>query len=107
MSFFSLAERARPQHIRWMRNGTALSVRKRAIYAFMIPICACLLIGMLLTACSDGSSNSQSKGGGNTSGGGTSVSDAALKRSEEHTSELQSPVHLVCRLLLEKNNTSL
>src|SRR5690348_17362787 len=25
-----------------------------------------------------------------------------LLRSEEHTSELQSPVHLVCRLLLEK-----
>src|SRR5258708_26858866 len=24
------------------------------------------------------------------------------KRSEEHTSELQSPDHLVCRLLLEK-----
>src|SRR5690348_10336422 len=24
------------------------------------------------------------------------------RRSEEHTSELQSPVHLVCRLLLEK-----
>src|SRR5574344_3173259 len=24
-------------------------------------------------------------------------------RSEEHTSELQSPDHLVCRLLLEKN----
>src|SRR5690348_17919555 len=31
-------------------------------------------------------------------------------RSEEHTSELQSPVHLVCRLLLEKkkiNTTTL
>src|SRR5438876_5251236 len=28
-----------------------------------------------------------------------------LKRSEEHTSELQSPVHLVCRLLLEKKKT--
>src|SRR5438876_6045772 len=27
-------------------------------------------------------------------------------RSEEHTSELQSPVHLVCRLLLEKKNNS-
>src|SRR5258708_18447481 len=27
------------------------------------------------------------------------------KRSEEHTSELQSPDHLVCRLLLEKKNT--
>src|SRR6266487_6816978 len=25
-----------------------------------------------------------------------------IGRSEEHTSELQSPVHLVCRLLLEK-----
>src|SRR3989442_8819141 len=27
-------------------------------------------------------------------------------RSEEHTSELQSRPHLVCRLLLEKKNTS-
>src|SRR5437762_4903665 len=26
----------------------------------------------------------------------------ALARSEEHTSELQSPMYLVCRLLLEK-----
>src|SRR6266487_4258830 len=31
--------------------------------------------------------------------GGGMTGDA---RSEEHTSELQSPVHLVCRLLLEK-----
>src|SRR5687768_18215191 len=32
---------------------------------------------------------------------------AAPLRSEEHTSELQSRLHLVCRLLLEKkNNTS-
>src|SRR5690348_17518714 len=29
----------------------------------------------------------------------------AARRSEEHTSELQSPVHLVCRLLLEKKQT--
>src|SRR5688500_20108510 len=27
-------------------------------------------------------------------------------RSEEHTSELQSPCNLVCRLLLEKKNTT-
>src|SRR5438876_5859751 len=33
----------------------------------------------------------------NLNGGGQVV-----VRSEEHTSELQSPVHLVCRLLLEK-----
>src|SRR5687768_18355546 len=29
---------------------------------------------------------------------------SALRRSEEHTSELQSRLHLVCRLLLEKKN---
>src|SRR5690242_21427640 len=29
-----------------------------------------------------------------------------LRRSEEHTSELQSHVNLVCRLLLEKKKTS-
>src|SRR5258708_14281152 len=29
------------------------------------------------------------------------------RRSEEHTSELQSPDHLVCRLLLEKKNRKL
>src|SRR5258708_21682436 len=28
------------------------------------------------------------------------------RRSEEHTSELQSPDHLVCRLLLEKKKTN-
>src|SRR2546422_2171099 len=30
---------------------------------------------------------------------------AFLARSEEHTSELQSRLHLVCRLLLEKKKT--
>src|SRR5690348_17417632 len=29
-----------------------------------------------------------------------------VTRSEEHTSELQSPVHLVCRLLLEEKKTA-
>src|SRR5258708_29809840 len=31
----------------------------------------------------------------------------AIKRSEEHTSELQSPDHLVCRLLLEKKKNAI
>src|SRR5258708_21073813 len=35
----------------------------------------------------------------------TSADDVCL-RSEEHTSELQSPDHLVCRLLLEKKKTT-
>src|SRR5205809_4731638 len=31
---------------------------------------------------------------------------AGVRRSEEHTSELQSRLHLVCRLLLEKKNSA-
>src|SRR5256885_9208825 len=40
-------------------------------------------------------------------GGGAGLAGIAAHRSEEHTSELQSPCNLVCRLLLEKkkNNT--
>src|SRR5437762_3815508 len=33
-----------------------------------------------------------------------SMEAGAIHRSEEHTSELQSPMYLVCRLLLEKKN---
>src|SRR5437763_12223171 len=32
--------------------------------------------------------------------------EEAFERSEEHTSELQSPMYLVCRLLLEKKKIS-
>src|SRR5216684_9382151 len=34
--------------------------------------------------------------------GSWAYADASRRRSEEHTSELQSRLHLVCRLLLEK-----
>src|SRR5690625_6253549 len=36
--------------------------------------------------------------------GGTPIIAGAVGRSEEHTSELQSRGHLVCRLLLDKKN---
>src|SRR3990170_8876052 len=36
------------------------------------------------------------------SGSGRGAGGRSPARSEEHTSELQSPDHLVCRLLLEK-----
>src|SRR5258708_15253757 len=36
----------------------------------------------------------------------SAASQAPVPRSEEHTSELQSPDHLVCRLLLEKKKTT-
>src|SRR5258708_9499415 len=35
----------------------------------------------------------------------SSAACCGCSRSEEHTSELQSPDHLVCRLLLEKKKT--
>src|SRR5438552_11771866 len=37
-------------------------------------------------------------------GAGVCAKGGRTDRSEEHTSELQSPDHLVCRLLLEKKN---
>src|SRR5687767_9712944 len=37
----------------------------------------------------------------------TSGDDRMVRRSEEHTSELQSLAYLVCRLLLEKKNSRL
>src|SRR5256885_9850912 len=39
-------------------------------------------------------------------GGQHCAGHAAADRSEEHTSELQSPCNLVCRLLLEKKKPS-
>src|ERR1022692_5208817 len=42
--------------------------------------------------------------GNKISGRAERTSEIAMHRSEEHTSELQSPCNLVCRLLLEKKN---
>src|SRR5258708_23665547 len=39
-----------------------------------------------------------------TSWAAASYARLSPERSEEHTSELQSPDHIVCRLLLEKKN---
>src|SRR5688500_20343650 len=44
----------------------------------------------------------EARGWGRRSGNGART--AVVVRSEEHTSELQSPCKLVCRLLLEKKN---
>src|SRR5258708_11545211 len=42
--------------------------------------------------------------GGSAPAARKSANSQDNSRSEEHTSELQSPDHLVCRLLLEKKN---
>src|SRR5256885_12468635 len=51
---------------------------------------------------------SRESGRGGAAQAGIRAAAAALSRtrSEEHTSELQSPCNLVCRLLLEKKNSA-
>src|SRR5689334_3890252 len=59
---------------------------------------------------SDMSKSASSSSGQSTSGAKfvtSQSSDQWLARSEEHTSELQSQFHLVCRLLLEKKKKQL
>src|SRR5258708_9633963 len=54
-----------------------------------------------LTACHPGSRSGSTDGHGR----GHQWTQSANQRSEEHTSELQSPDHPVCRLLLLKKKT--
>src|SRR5256885_9490763 len=65
----------------------------------ILPGVACFLIQKMTTAMA-GSTQEMTKSAGPCS----SFSDSRY-RSEEHTSELQSPCNLVCRLLLEKKKT--
>src|SRR2546422_6863562 len=57
----------------------------------------------------DGAGGAATRRGGSgrearADGPGRRAPARARRRSEEHTSELQSRLHLVCRLLLEKKN---
>src|SRR3989454_3776344 len=70
------------------RSGALLSVWSK---------CQCVLI-TVFTGAPNPFSDSCSFG----HAGATNVSTTTNPRSEEHTSELQSPCNLVCRLLLEK-----
>src|SRR5438045_5552321 len=58
-----------------------------------------------------GAARSGARRGAHTAGGGHAGvpgdTDDLLGRSEEHTSELQSLRHLVCRLLLEKKKRNI
>src|SRR3712207_7030793 len=47
------------------------------------------------------------RSGAGAGGGAAAMAGGGDGRSEEHTSELQSRPYLVCRLLLEKKNTTL
>src|SRR5437764_11134960 len=55
---------------------------------------------LVVAACTDGTGSRGIAPVSLAVSGGASAMTAA--RSEEHTSELQSPMYLVCRLLLEK-----
>src|SRR3712207_8733905 len=47
------------------------------------------------------------RGGARAAAAGPRAPGRGVRRSEEHTSELQSRQYLVCRLLLEKKNKSI
>src|SRR4051794_41384928 len=66
---------------------------------FMISVATLALVAGTGLANAQGTMNRDSGGGA----GGAQMQHS--QRSEEHTSELQSPVQLVCRLLLEKKKT--
>src|SRR5258708_22071099 len=73
---------------------------------YPLPLPAALPISCASITCR--SAPAESSGGGfprqtlRTSAASNAAISPAFMRSEEHTSELQSPDHLVCRLLLEK-----
>src|SRR5256885_7732434 len=58
----------------------------------------------MLGACAQHSRRIGTSGSGETVQLGRLPASMSVLRSEEHTSELQSPCNLVCRLLLEKTN---
>src|SRR5207244_5112991 len=61
-----------------------------------------LLAGAVVADRSDRTRRPAQQRGASPGAAGAEGGSDALTRSEEHTSELQSPDHLVCRLLLEK-----
>src|SRR2546422_4042949 len=67
---------------------TTLFRSLNALSYWLLPIAGIMLMGSFFAP------------GGPPAAGWTGY--ASLSRSEEHTSELQSRLHLVCRLLLEK-----
>src|SRR3989449_754502 len=70
-----------------------------AMNTMALPRSGCLATSNVGTpAMRQGGKSSRSVGGASR----RSASQRASMRSEEHTSELQSRLHLVCRLLLEK-----
>src|SRR2546429_2463312 len=94
-----LASSARSAKMRWpfcaevpIESTLGLGSRTRGhwfLHAFHV---ATILGAMILDGCTRRRTVELNVVGGN------------LHRSEEHTSELQSRLHLVCRLLLEKKN---
>src|SRR5947199_6716009 len=72
-------------------NGISFSLTKGEVFAFLGPNGAGKTTTVEILECLRNPTGGQAK---------------VLGRSEEHTSELQSLRHLVCRLLLEKKKSS-
>src|SRR3989454_2465002 len=106
-----LVERAGPGAVG--RSLSADQLARLPVDALDLKTVATLVPGVLALAATDSTETDFSVAGqrptanaitldGLSLGGGSVPQDAIRSRSEEHTSELQSPCNLVCRLLLEK-----
>src|SRR5438477_10251492 len=71
-----------------------------------LPISCCPCAALYSAVKGPGSQISPSSAGISSTSAPTCSMNSTISRSEEHTSELQSHVNLVCRLLLEKKKES-
>src|SRR5258708_6979976 len=79
--------RSDPMPSHWDANDHVNGYMPKVWGVFMIPLMAMGLLALFMII--------------------PSIDPLKANRSEEHTSELQSPDHLVCRLLLEKKKISI
>src|SRR5437763_4422027 len=80
--------------------GPEVALVVRRLIASLVLVACLLGIVQPALACANSASRTDCCPAGSPAGAGERM------RSEEHTSELQSPMYLVCRLLLEKKNSS-
>src|SRR5258708_20993492 len=103
MYFFFYSSLSSSSFLFFFFNDTATTEIYTLSLHDALPICS-LYTGITTDVARRFAEHKRGEGGHFTSSRG--VVKVVFTRSEEHTSELQSPDHLVCRLLLEKKKNT-